>query len=166
MSRGPLLHHLGKLKLIPVTEPEEEICSEASWDLAGESVLQGKIVDRGPDGWVIKLVYGNVYGPVEGVTISTRAGDPDKPTAPDAASQHSDWREQTMTEEWLNVDAERISRQAAREPICDETPWEAVYEWRQSIKPRVLEIWVRSPSENINWVLADWEMNQANDSSK
>ncbi len=153
-----LLQHLCKHKLIPSVEVEEEIYSDADWDLVGESVLQAKMFDRGRDGWTIKLVYSNVYGPVDGVIIKTRDGDPQCPTPHDASSQHSDWCEQTVQEQWLDVDGDRVPRQSVSEPIYDETPWEAIYHWTQINKPKALEIWVQSPSENINWVLADWEI--------
>ncbi|MES2934423.1 MAG: hypothetical protein V4805_13160 [Pseudomonadota bacterium] len=157
MPLEPLVQHLCKHRLMPNAVEEAEPYSEASWDLVGESVLQAKLFDA-KDGWTFKLVYSNVYCPVEGVIVNTRVGDSRCPTPHDEPSQCSDWREHAAQEQWLRLDGQRVPRQSVREPIYDETPWEAIYQWTQADKPESLEIWVQSPSENISWVLADWEI--------
>src|SRR5690606_26748939 len=114
----------------------------------------------GDDGeqWAIELNYSNVYGPIDGVELSTREADPEAPTPADNPLSRNDWKKRIANEQWLDIDGEPVALSEVKESGYGETPWQAIYRWTQSQHPECLEIWIKSPAEDIDVVLPLWEI--------
>lgn len=154
-----LVKHLQKYGFVFEDEEEEKPYAETFWELAGETVLQAKVFE-GDDGeqWAIELNYSNVYGPIDGVELSTREADPEAPTPADNPLSRRDWKKRIANEQWLDIDGEPVALSEVKESGYGEAPWQAIYRWTQSQHPECLEIWIKSPAEDIDVVLPLWEI--------
>ncbi len=139
--------------------------SENFWELGGESELHAATIPDSPTGGVetcIRLTVSNSYGPVDGVDLFVRVGDPKKPTDQDDLDSAKDWIEARLVEELVTVDGEEMLRSEAEEPFLEETPWEATYDaklvfpaGRHSIEIKVVS---HQPELLRSVVLSDWNI--------
>ncbi|MDO3381578.1 hypothetical protein [Gilvimarinus algae] len=154
MPLAPLVEKLRQYGLLNEEEDEAPF-AEASWELAGESVLQARVFSQDSGGWMVELMYHNVYGPIEGLSLSVRYGAVSDPTPHDEPQSRKDWRRLEVSEQWLDLEGDLVPFSRASQ-VSGETPWHAVFRWTERDLPRSMEIWVHSPNEDTNWVLSDW----------
>ena len=139
--------------------------SETFWELEGESELSAIIIPDPPRpgaATTVRLTHSNSYGPVDGVDIFVRVGDPDEPTDQDDLDSATDWAQARLVEELVTVGDEEMLRSEAEEPFEDETPWEGTYEATLTIPSgkHLIEIKVVSHNPELmhSMVVSDWEV--------
>ena len=99
-----------------------------------------------------------MYGPVDGVRLFVRIGDPDKPTAFEDLQSGGEWQPMTLVEELVGVDGEEVARSSLSEPLYGETPWDATYECELVFGKGThsIEIKIESDIEGMTGVISDW----------
>ncbi|MEM1174436.1 MAG: hypothetical protein AAGI27_06460 [Pseudomonadota bacterium] len=96
--------------------------SSTFWELAGETGLNVEYwPDEGASG-VIRLVLHNVYGPVDGLSLSVGLSN-------HASGSNDGWHDLLPVRECVDIDGELVARADLKEPIYGEAPWEAHYEF-------------------------------------
>lgn len=132
--------------------------SPHTWETVGESMLAAALVTD-EDRSVVRLTYSNLYGPVDGVDLKVRLGDPAEPTPEDGAESANDWLQAALVEEIVDDDGDILLRSQVEE-FDGETPWYATFEVSLEIAAgkRLIEICVQSPAEGIlePVVINDW----------
>lgn len=122
MRLGDIARFLkGRSKGPEPSRKKPRITASTFWELGGETVLQTQYrPDEGSAG-LIRLVVSNVYGPVDGMSVSVRLSSGSDPSA-------CDWRTLTIATQTLHIDGERVPRAELGESVYGETPWEAAYD--------------------------------------
>jgi hypothetical protein len=139
--------------------------SENFWELEGESELHAAAIPDPPKGGVatcIRLTLSNSCGPVDGVDLFVRIGDPKKPTDQDDLDSAMDWINARLVEELVTVDGVEMLRSEAEEPFEEETPWEATYDANLVLSAGQCSIEIKvvshQPELLRSVVLSDWHI--------
>jgi hypothetical protein len=139
--------------------------SDTFWQLEGESLLSAVTIPHPPiagGASLVRLTHSNCYGPIEGVDLFVRVGDPDHPTDQDDLDAAGDWIQARLVEELVTLDDEEMLRSDAHEPFEDETPWEGTYDVELAIPAgrRSIEIKIVSRHPDIlgSRVLTGWDV--------
>lgn len=124
--------------------------SRFTWELGSESTLLAETVPKQPTHSkpvIVRLTHNNVYGPVDGVTLSVRSDD--------------EWHPLVLVEELMIVDGDEVDRSSVTEPVYDETPWEATYECelRLDAGKQAIVIRIESDIEGLAGEISDWTVN-------
>ena len=95
----------------------------------------------------------NVYGPVDGVTLSVRLSR--EKSKPDGK-----WRDLKPVMETVEVEGEMVSRAGLTEPIYGDSPWEAIYELPMKRAHSTNVLWIRlehKEEERLRGELDPWK---------
>ena len=106
------------------------------WDLVGETGLNTEYWPEEGAGGLLRLYLHNVYGPVDGLSLSVELSQ-------DSSEPTGDWRELKPVNETIDVDGEILSRADLTEPVYGEAPWEASYELPLDKEDAATTLWIR-----------------------
>ena len=120
---------------------KREPASSTSWELVGETGLNTEYWPEEGAGGLLRLVLHNVYGPVDGVSLSVRLSQ-------DTSEPVGEWRELKPVQETIDVDGEVLSRADLAEPVYGEAPWEATYELPLEKDDAAKALWIRLDHED------------------
>ena len=95
-------------------------------------------------GGQIRLTLHNVYGPIDGLTLSVQL-------SPDKSAPGSEWRDLKPVANTVEVEGEMISRAELTEPVYGEAPWEANYELSLD----------KADDSNVLWIRLDHKKREA-----
>lgn len=153
MKLGEVADRLKQRSKGAATPPvKKKPAASTSWDLAGETGLNTEYwPDEGASG-LLRLILHNVYGPVDGVTLSVRLSRDN--TEPAGA-----WRDLPPVAETVEVDGETVSRADLSERVYGESPWEVIYELplKKADGARVLWIRIDHEDEELRGELDPWQ---------
>jgi ankyrin repeat protein len=106
------------------------------WELVGETGLNTEYWPEEGAGGLLRLILHDVYGPVDGVTLSVRLSR-------DESKPDGEWRELKPVTETVDVEGEIVSRAELTEPVYGESPWEASYEIPLNSADGANVLWIR-----------------------
>jgi len=123
------------------------------WDLPLETGVNTEYwPDEGADG-LLRLILHNVYGPVDGLTLSVRL-------TPDKSESDGEWHDPKPVAELVDVDGETVPRAELTEPVYEESPWEAIYELHLNKADGARVLWIRlnhKDEQQLRGELDPWE---------
>ena len=133
------------------------------WELPYETTLLAETFPATPTQekeTTIRVTLKNLYGPMDGLTLSIRKGDPKSPTHFEDLSDTPDWKPLVLKEELLDIDGDIIHRKDFKDDIFEETCWIATFEGSLNFHTgsQLIEIKIRSDYEEFSMVLSDWEI--------
>ncbi len=154
MKLGDVADHL-KQRGGKAAKPPKKRKPAAStwWDLVGETGLNTEYWPEEGAGGLLRLILHNVYGPVDGVTLSVRLSR-------DKSKPEGEWRDLEPVAETLDVEGEVVSRASLTEPVYGETPWEASYELPLKGAHDARVLWIRldhEEEEQLRLELDPWK---------
>jgi len=114
--------------------------ASTSWDLVGETGLNTEYWPDEGAGGLLRLILHNVYGPVDGVTLSVRLSR-------DESKPDGEWRDLKPVTETVEVEGEIVARAGLTEPVYGESPWEAGYELPLNRAQGAKVLWIRLDHE-------------------
>jgi hypothetical protein len=123
------------------------------WELVGETGLNTEYWPEEGAGGLLRLILHNVYGPVDGVTLSVRLSR-------DKSKPDGEWRELEPVTETVEVEGEMVSRAGLTEPVYGESPWEASYELPLKNARGANVLWIRldhKEEESLRGELDPWK---------
>lgn len=142
MQLGEVADHLKQRGGAASKPPKKrKPASETFWELAGETGLNTEYWPEEGAGGLIRLFLHNVYGPIDGLSLSVRLSR-------DASEPEGDWRRLTPVRETIDVDGEILSRADLTEPVYGEAPWEAKYELPLDKGDADRALWIRLDHED------------------
>lgn len=141
--------------------------SKWTWELVGESMLLAETdpqILKHNKPAIVRITHDNVYGPVDGVQLFVRIGDPDMPTAFEDLEGGGEWHAMALVEELLSIDGEEVDRSSVNEPVYGEAPWDGTYECELDFKrgKHSIEIKVVSDIESMTGVISGWTVTVTN----
>jgi len=142
MQLGDVADRLKRRRGAASTPPKKrKPASSTFWELAGETGLNTEYWPEEGAGGLLRLILHNVYGPVDGVSLSVRLSQ-------DTSEPGGKWRELKPVQETIDVDGEILSRADLAEPVYGEAPWEASYELPLSKGDAAKALWIRLDHED------------------
>jgi len=130
--------------------------ASTSWDLVGETGLNTEYWPEEGAGGLLRLILHNVYGPVDGVTLSVRLSR-------DKSKSDGEWRDLKPVTEIVEVEGEMVSRAGLTEPVYGESPWEASYELPLESAHGAKVLWIRldhKEEEQLRGELDPWKFSK------
>ena len=115
--------------------------ASTSWDLVGETGLNTEYWPEEGAGGLVRLTLHNVYGPVDGVTLSVRLSR-------DESKPEGDWQNLKPVTETVEVEDEPVPRASLTEPVYGESPWEATFELSLNKADGASVLWIRLDHED------------------
>ena len=137
MNLGEVADHL-KLRSGGTAKPAKKRKPAATtfWELVGETGLNTEYWPDGDAGGLLRLVLHNVYGPVDGITLSVRLSK-------DKSMPDGNWLDLKPKVETVDMDGETVPRASLTEPLYGEAPWEAIYDLPLSQSGGDKVLWIR-----------------------
>jgi hypothetical protein len=127
--------------------------ASTSWELAGETGLNTEYWSEEGAGGLLRLILHNVYGPLDGVTLSVRLSS-------DKSKPDGEWHDLKPVTEMVEVEGEMVSRTGLTEPVYGESPWEASYELLLNRTSGADVLWIRldhEEDEQLRGELDPWK---------
>ena len=152
MGLGEVADHLKRRGKGSATPAKKKPAASTWWDLPGETGLNTEYwPDEGANG-LLRLILHNVYGPLDGVTLSVRLSR-------DQTEPGVEWRELRPVTETVEVDGETLLRADLGEPVYGECPWEAIYELPLKKTDIATVLWIRldHEDEELRGELDPWQ---------
>jgi len=154
MGLGDVSAHLKQRGGGAVKAPKKrKPAASTSWDLVGETGLNTEYWPEDGAGGLLRLILHNVYGPVDGVTLSVRLSR-------DESKPNDEWRDLEPVTETVEVEGEIVSRAGLTEPVYGESPWEVSYELPLKKAQGANVLWIRldhKEEEQLRGQLDPWK---------
>ena len=101
---------------------------------------------------MVRLILHNVYGPVDGVTLSVRLSR-------DKSTPDGDWQDLKPVTETVEFEDEPVPRASLTEPVYGESPWEATFELSLQNADGARVLWIRldHEDEELRGELDPWQ---------
>jgi hypothetical protein len=127
--------------------------ASTSWELVGETGLNTEYWPEEGAGGLLRLVLHNVYGPVDGVTLSVGLSR-------DKSKPDGEWQDLKPKTETMEIEGETVSRAELTEPVYGESPWETTYEISLNSADGASVLWIRldhKEDEQLRGELDPWK---------
>lgn len=137
MKLGDVANHLKQRGGGTAKAPRKrKPAATTSWELVGETGLNTEYwTEEGPGG-LLRLVLHDVYGPVDGITLSVRLSR-------GKSKPKGEWRDLKPVQETVEVEGEMRPRSELTEPVYGESPWTASYELPLKKSHGFNMLWIR-----------------------
>jgi hypothetical protein len=137
MKQGDVANHLKKRGGGIAKAPRKrKPAATTSWELVGETGLNTEYWPEEGPGGLLRLVLHDVYGPVDGITLSVRLSR-------GKSKPKGEWRDLKPVQETVEVEGEMRPRSELTEPVYGESPWAVSYELPLKKSHGFNMLWIR-----------------------